>query len=101
MYPCVSAMAGEPAGRGPNDTCLATWAKARWPSKPPVFSGGGASAGSCVAAGGAVVTPLMKGASFVAGCGLSAFALQPARPIKNADTHAAVQSILGCLNFIY
>src|SRR5580693_1132675 len=100
MYPCVSAMAGEPAGRGPNDTCLATWAKARWPSKPPVFSGGGASAGSCVAAGGAVVTPLMKGASFASGCGLSALALQP-RLIKDANTHAAAQSILGSLNFIY
>src|SRR6266852_1316144 len=52
-------MAGEPEGRGPKLTCLATWAKARLPSKPPVDSGGGASSALC---GGAKATVLMKGA---------------------------------------
>src|SRR5277367_3960852 len=86
-------MAGEPAGRGPKETCLATWAKARLPSKPPVFSGGGASsAGFGWACGGAVVTALMKGASLAVGCGLSALALQPWSARNNATPRSGVQA---------
>src|SRR5437763_11261960 len=51
-------MAGEPEGRGPKATCLATKEYARLPSKPPVLSGGGASSEAC---GGAEATALKKG----------------------------------------
>src|SRR5712692_6865858 len=52
-------MAGEPDGCGPKLTCLATWAKARLPSKPPVEAGGGASSDDC---GGMAAGALMNGA---------------------------------------
>src|SRR5579863_9216819 len=52
-------MAGEPEGCGPKLTSLATCAKARFPSKPPLVAGGGASSDVC---GGTVATALMNGA---------------------------------------
>src|SRR5713226_411474 len=77
MYSCSLAIAGEPEGRGPKLTCLATWAKARLPSKPPVFSGGSASSGVC---GGAEATALMNGGWLAAGAASLPLALQPATP---------------------
>src|SRR6266852_9901007 len=76
MYSCSLAIASEPEGRGPKLTCLATWAKARLPSKPPVFSGGGASSEVC---GGAEATALMNGGWLAALGDSLPLALQPAR----------------------
>src|SRR5438445_688743 len=49
MYSCNCPIAAEPEGRGPNPTCFATCANARFPSNSPVFSAGGASPPVCFA----------------------------------------------------
>jgi hypothetical protein len=72
------------------------------PSKPPVLSGEGASsAGFCLAGGGAVVTALMKGASFAEGWGLSALALHPERPRESTSAQMAAQKDFLDVKFIY
>src|SRR5579863_10099864 len=76
-------MAGEPEGCGPNATCLATWLKARAPSKPPVLSAGKASTGVC---GAAVVTALMKG-GLPAVFGAAVLDLQPEK-VRKRNTAA-------------
>src|SRR5712692_4963375 len=91
MYSCSLAIAGEPEGRGPKLTCLATWAKARLPSKPPVFSGGSASSGVC---GGAEATALMNGGWPVAPGDSLPLALQPARPAGRMQTNAAIRKTI-------
>src|SRR6267142_6046610 len=84
-------MACEPEGRGPKLTCLTTCAKARLPSKPPVFSGGGASSPAC---GGTEAAALMNGGSLEAPGASLPLALQPARPAGTMPTMTAIRKII-------
>src|SRR5437879_13892433 len=81
-------MAGEPDGCGPKLTCLATWAKERLPSKPPVFSGGGASS---PAWGEAKVSALATCGWPAAPDDLLPLALQPVKPAGKIQRAAAIR----------
>src|SRR5258706_4427420 len=84
MYSCNLPIAAEPDGLGPNATCLATCANARFPSNPPVFSAGGASSPPCFAPVDcdAAVAVLVTAASLLP----SALALHPASTTAHTNT---------------
>src|ERR1700730_14855953 len=84
-------MACEPEGCGPKLTCLATWAKARLPSKPPVFSGEGASSAVCGGGSGCAAAPFE---SFPV-------ALHPVNPVGKRHANAAVRRIILEKKIIY
>src|SRR5580698_6714526 len=72
----------EPEGCGPKSTCLATSAKARLPSKPPVASGAGVfSSGCCFGVFAAALTTGVEGEVFAASPELHA-------PTKTSATSA-------------